>query len=249
MSDIFWGIIRAIIGIIIIAAMFWFDKTVFKPTKKKNGKMTKPFHKRWWTWTIAVALIVGGIGGALNPSPDDDQEASEPTTKKVHHKHKKSKSEKEFEKKMDKMAEKQSKEEKKKPHKDIGFVPSKKSQSKKTSEKSSKGTSKKENAEMLATALHALPKKTHGEIMSARITDDHLGIKIVLSDDLVDGLSDAALRKSTKQAWQIGTNYAYNFGPYPDGYFERDACPVYVLDSAGDELGESTMFGNFKWKG
>lgn len=120
---------------------------------------------------------------------------------------------------------------------------------KSASKTKSKGTSKKENAELLATALHALPKKTHGEIQSAKIADDHMDIKIVLSDDLVDSMSDAALRKTAKQAWEIGTNYAHNFGPYPDGYFDRDACPVYILDSAGNELGKSTMFGDFKWEG
>ena len=57
MSDIVWGIIRTIIGIAIIVAMFWFDKNKFESVKKKNGKMSKPFHKRWWTWAIVAVLI------------------------------------------------------------------------------------------------------------------------------------------------------------------------------------------------
>ena len=60
-----------ILGIGLIIWAFWYDNTDFKPKQKKNGKMTRPYHKRWWLWTIAVILVVGGIGNILGM--DDDK--------------------------------------------------------------------------------------------------------------------------------------------------------------------------------
>lgn len=35
-----------ILGIGLIIWAFWYDNTDFKPKQKKNGKMTRPYHKR-----------------------------------------------------------------------------------------------------------------------------------------------------------------------------------------------------------
>ena len=61
-----------ILGIGLIIWAFWYDNTDFKPKQKKNGKMTQPYHKRWWLWTIAVILVVGGIGNILGM--DDEKQ-------------------------------------------------------------------------------------------------------------------------------------------------------------------------------
>lgn len=61
-----------ILGIGLIIWTFWYDNTDFKPKQKKNGKMTRPYHKRWWLWTIAVILVVGGIGNILGM--DDEKQ-------------------------------------------------------------------------------------------------------------------------------------------------------------------------------
>lgn len=91
MSDITAGIIRAVIGVVLLLVMFWYDKKIFKSVTKRNGKTTKPFHKRWWTWGIIVCLIAGGIGGAIDNDgtgfEDDDDYDDTPTeqVKKVNH--------------------------------------------------------------------------------------------------------------------------------------------------------------------
>ena len=61
-----------ILGIGLIIWAFWYDNTDFKPKQKKNGKMTWPYHKRWRLWTIAVILVVGGIGNILGM--DDEKQ-------------------------------------------------------------------------------------------------------------------------------------------------------------------------------
>lgn len=61
-----------ILGIGLIIWAFWYDKTSFKPKQKRNGKMTKPYHKRWWIWTIAVFMVIGGLGNMLGMGDEDD---------------------------------------------------------------------------------------------------------------------------------------------------------------------------------
>ena len=61
-----------ILGIGLIIWAFWYDNTDFKPKQKKNGKMTRPYHKCWWLWTIGVILVVGGIGNILGM--DDEKQ-------------------------------------------------------------------------------------------------------------------------------------------------------------------------------
>lgn len=73
-----------ILGIGLIIWAFWYDKTSFKPEQKRNGKMTKPYHKRWWIWTIAVFMVIGGLGNMLGvDDEDDDADNSSAKTEQV----------------------------------------------------------------------------------------------------------------------------------------------------------------------
>ena len=73
-----------ILGIGLIIWAFWYDKTSFKPEQKRNGKMTKPHHKRWWIWTIAVFMVIGGLGNMLGvDDEDDDADNSSAKTEQV----------------------------------------------------------------------------------------------------------------------------------------------------------------------
>lgn len=73
-----------ILGIGLIIWAFWYDKTSFKPEQKRNGKMTKPYHKRWWIWTIAVFMVIGGLGNMLGvDDEDDDSDNSSAKTEQV----------------------------------------------------------------------------------------------------------------------------------------------------------------------
>lgn len=65
-------LVFVILGIGLIIWAFWYDKTSFKPEQKRNGKMTKPYHKRWWIWTIAVFMVIGGLGNMLGVDDEDD---------------------------------------------------------------------------------------------------------------------------------------------------------------------------------
>lgn len=70
---------------------YWYDKNKFKPSKKKNGKMTRPICTRWWYWLIVIFTIIGGLGnifGFADDNDDDDYDDSTPQTeqvKKVNH--------------------------------------------------------------------------------------------------------------------------------------------------------------------
>lgn len=73
-----------ILGMGLIIWAFWYDKTSFKPEQKRNGKMTKPYHKRWWIWTIAVFMVIGGLGNMLGvDDEDDDADNSSAKTEQV----------------------------------------------------------------------------------------------------------------------------------------------------------------------
>ena len=68
--------IMALIGIIFVIWMFRYDKNHPNQIKKSNGKVQKPLHKRWWTWVIAVILIVGGLGNAMGLAADDEHNSA-----------------------------------------------------------------------------------------------------------------------------------------------------------------------------
>lgn len=106
----------------------------------------------------------------------------------------------------------------------------------------------KNNFNSLKKALAKIPDKTKGEITEAKVDEDGMSINLTLSDECISG-SDAQVRKIAKETWQIGVNYAKKYGPYPDGKIDADDPLVYVQDSAGNELGRSSAFGDFKWEG
>ena len=77
-------LVFVILGIGLMIWAFWYDKTSFKPEQKRNGKMTKPYHKRWWIWTIAVFMVIGGLGNMLGvDGEDDDADNSSAKTEQV----------------------------------------------------------------------------------------------------------------------------------------------------------------------
>lgn len=77
-------LVFVILGIGLIIWAFWYDQTSFNPEQKRNGKMTKPYHKRWWIWTIAVFMVIGGLGNMLGvDDEDDDADNSSAKTEQV----------------------------------------------------------------------------------------------------------------------------------------------------------------------
>ena len=77
-------LVFVILGIGLMIWAFWYDKTSFKPEQKRNGKMTKPYHKRWCIWTIAVFMVIGGLGNMLGvDGEDDDADNSSAKTEQV----------------------------------------------------------------------------------------------------------------------------------------------------------------------
>lgn len=77
-------LVFVILGIGLIIWAFWYDKTSFKPEQKRNGKMTKPYHKRWWIWTVAIFMVIGGLGNMLGvDDEDDDADNSSAKTEQV----------------------------------------------------------------------------------------------------------------------------------------------------------------------
>ena len=77
-------LVFVILGIGLIIWAFWYDKTSFKPEQKRNGKMTKPYHKRWWIWTIAVFMVIRGFSNMLGvDDEDDDADNSSAKTEQV----------------------------------------------------------------------------------------------------------------------------------------------------------------------
>lgn len=235
MSDIVWGIIRAIIGIAIIVAMFWFDKNKFESVKKKNGKMSKPFHKRWWTWAIVAVLIIGGIGGVFNSNSDDDQTASSETANKKQHTHKKSKSEKEFEKKMDKLAEKQSKEEAKKHHKDNGFVPSKKTKKEVEKQDNLAKDVRKEHLAALKKKLNSLnADKYNGNAIDKIDVQSPDHIEVTFSKHFIKtNTKDERVLLTKSIVDDIGDIYD-RYEPYPDNTSIAD---IVFFDTEGNGYG------------
>lgn len=106
----------------------------------------------------------------------------------------------------------------------------------------------KKHLSQLKNALSELPDKTQNVITSAKLDDSKLYVIITLSDDALEG-NDVQVRKNAKEAWEIGVGTVRKYAPYPDGDISGEAPAVYVEDDAGNELGRSTAFGDFKWKG
>ncbi|WP_249905351.1 hypothetical protein [Lactobacillus amylovorus] len=81
------GLIIMVWGIAYVFYAFWYDKNKLKPEDVKEG--TKPLHKRFTTWLMAVILTVGGFillcAGIGNENDDGDSTAQTEQVKKVNH--------------------------------------------------------------------------------------------------------------------------------------------------------------------
>lgn len=85
------GLIIMVWGIAYVFYAFWYDKNKLEPEDVKEG--TKPLHKRFTTWLMAVVLTVGGfillcagIGNGNDDDDDyDDSTAQTEQVKKVNH--------------------------------------------------------------------------------------------------------------------------------------------------------------------
>lgn len=106
----------------------------------------------------------------------------------------------------------------------------------------------KEHLVVLKKELRTLPSKSHNAITDAKMDEDDMSVVLTLNDDALDG-TDAQLRKLSKEAWEIGVGIVHKNGPYEDGKIDYSEPDVYVQDSSGNELGETSAFGDFKWKG
>lgn len=245
-------------SIALLVWMFWYDRTHqqrWQTEKKKNGKLKKPYHKRWWTWALVVILFFGGFGNAMGWGDDDDSdnEASKPRTHKVakkavkKQKAKPAPAKKKAVKPKAKPKPKPKKVVKKKPTKQKAKPKPKKKPAKKAP-KASKKQTRKQNLADLKRLLANMPRKTDHAIIKAYVGEGGLDIRVVLNDNLLDQ-SDAALRKDCREVWQAATNLAHATGPFPSGDLDYTEPLVYVEDSSGDELAKTNMWGDFKWEG
>lgn len=73
------GLIIMIWGIAYVFYAFWYDKNKLKPEEVKEG--TKPLHKRFTTWLMAVILTFGGFiflcAGIGNENDDSDNSTAQ----------------------------------------------------------------------------------------------------------------------------------------------------------------------------
>ena len=100
----------------------------------------------------------------------------------------------------------------------------------------------------LREALTKVPDQTKNAITSAKLGDDNQSVTVTLNDEALEG-SNAQTREDAKDAWELGTELVQKYSPYPDGDIDGDDSIVYVEDSAGNELGKSSVLGGFKWEG
>ena len=98
----------------------------------------------------------------------------------------------------------------------------------------------------LREALTKVPDQTKNAITSATLDDSNLSVTVTLNDEALEG-SNAQTRENEKEAWELGTKLVQKYSPYPDGDIDGDNPNIYVEDSAGNELGESSVLGSFKW--
>lgn len=182
-----------ILGIGLIIWAFWYDNTDFKPKQKKNGKMTRPYHKHWLLWTIAVILVVGGIG-----MDDDKADSSSAKTEQA----KKTKPKKHKEAK--KITSKKSKPKKDTQRKET--VP-KKTESKKAPAELKKKTSKKKpafsNADKEAATLILLKKSYKGQAKVWFDADDKAFMIQPTSEDFKEELLDVVADQDTDDWKQL----------------------------------------------
>lgn len=182
-----------ILGIGLIIWAFWYDKTSFKPEQKKNGKMTKPYHKRWWIWTIAVFMVIGGLGNMLGTDDeDDDADNSSAKTEQV----KKSKPKKA--KKTSSATQKKA--ETSKPKK---TAPKKKAETSKPKKTAPKKKPTVSTADKEAAALVLLKKSYKGQAKVWFDADDKAFMIQPTSEDFKEELLDVVQSQDTDDWKQL----------------------------------------------
>ena len=186
-------LVFVILGIGLIIWAFWYDKTSFKPEQKRNGKMTKPYHKRWWIWTIAVFMVIGGLGNMLGvDDEDDDSDNSSAKTEQV----KKSKPKKA--KKTSSAT--QNKAETSKPKKTASKKKAETSKPKKTAPKKKPTVS---TADKEAAALVLLKKSYKGQAKVWFDADDKAFMIQPTSEDFKEELLDVVQSQDTDDWKQL----------------------------------------------
>ena len=186
-------LVFVILGIGLIIWAFWYDKTSFKPEQKRNGKMTKPYHKRWWIWTIAVFMVIGGLGNMLGvDDEDDDSDNSSAKTEQV----KKSKPKKA--KKTSSATQKKA--ETSKPKKTASKKKAETSKPKKTAPKKKPTVS---TADKEAAALVLLKKSYKGQAKVWFDADDKAFMIQPTSEDFKEELLDVVQSQDTDDWKQL----------------------------------------------
>ena len=186
-------LVFVILGIGLIIWAFWYDKTSFKPEQKRNGKMTKPYHKRWWIWTIAVFMVIGGLGNMLGvDDEDDDSDNSSAKTEQV----KKSKPKKA--KKTSSATQKKA--ETSKPKKTASMKKAETSKPKKTAPKKKPTVS---TADKEAAALVLLKKSYKGQAKVWFDADDKAFMIQPTSEDFKEELLDVVQSQDTDDWKQL----------------------------------------------
>lgn len=186
-------LVFVILGIGLIIWAFWYDKTSFKPEQKRNGKMTKPYHKRWWIWTIAVFMVIGGLGNMLGvDDEDDDADNSSAKTEQV----KKSKPKKA--KKTSSATQKKA--ETSKPKKTASKKKAETSKPKKTAPKKKPTVS---TADKEAAALVLLKKSYKGQAKVWFDADDKAFMIQPTSEDFKEELLDVVQSQDTDDWKQL----------------------------------------------
>ena len=189
-------LVFVILGIGLIIWAFWYDKTSFKPEQKRNGKMTKPYHKRWWIWTIAVFMVIGGLGNMLGvDDEDDDADNSSAKTEQV----KKSKPKKAKKAKKTSSVT-QKKAETSKPKK---TAPKKKAETSKPKKTAPKKKPTVSTADKEAAALVLLKKSYKGQAKVWFDADDKAFMIQPTSEDFKEELLDVVQSQDTDDWKQL----------------------------------------------
>lgn len=101
------------------------------------------------------------------------------------------------------------------------------------------------NFDKLQQDISNIPAKTQNAITSATFDKTSNTVELTLTDDALNE-NDAQLKNLVHTAWTAGNSLVQSDGPYPSS---QNAISVSVVDSSGNQLGHSSMFGDFKYDG
>lgn len=124
----------------------------------------------------------------------------------------------------------------------------KQSEEEKREIKQAKEKNERNNLKDLKNALSKIPNKSDNAITKAIVGSDGEDIELTLNDDALGG-TDAQLKSLSKKAWDIGCEYAQKYSPYPDDKINSDTPLIYIYDESGNELGRTSLTGDFKYEG